>query len=360
MSLGHAALGANVARMNRVRMKLVILFWRRYRVFAWVAFFTVLIGLFIVRSRNELTGAFPLISRANTSWILVALAAQIVTLFFVAVKYRLILQQLGATLSVARLARIQLRRHFISSIVPFGGPAGMVSFTRDLGRDGVPAPASLCAIGLITIVNEIAFALYLTPVLIWLAIANRATRALVIGEISLLAAFAAIAAGTAIIVRNPGLRSAVHHRLPERLRTALGHISFKDLRPRDLIRAVPCALAVNACGVAMLTCSLWAVGAHPSFSTILAARSIASLTMLLIPTWQGAGAVELTVTGALIAGGVPAPAAIAAVALFRIAQLWFPLLLGAGSFASIHPRYQTMALRGAGLLGALMVVAVLV
>jgi hypothetical protein len=42
-----------------------------------------------------------------------------------------------------------------------------------------------------------------------------------------------------------------------------------------------------------------------------------------------AGAVEATPAGSLHAGGIPVPDAVAATVLFRLAQVWLPLALGA-------------------------------
>ncbi len=78
----------------------------------------------------------------------------------------------------------------------------------------------------------------------------------------------------------------------------------------------------------MLAASLQAVGQHPSLTTLLVARVGASLAILALPVFQGAGAVELTVIGALHAGGVPVADAIAATLLFRIGQFWAPLMIG--------------------------------
>jgi uncharacterized membrane protein YbhN (UPF0104 family) len=344
-------------------MNLVISLFRRYRVIAWISLFSVLLTVFAYRSWSELTSAFPLVAHANGGWIALTLVAQLLTLGCIALKYRTILKRLGAVLPAAALARIHVRRHFVSSVVPFGGPAGIASFTRDLNRRQVPGSTALYASLLLSVVNEIAFAIFLTPVLLWLLTIHRATRTMIAGEIVLLALLVSAAGAVVAAIRTPRFRAAILTRVPGRVRAALADAAAHGIRPRDLFRAVPYALGVNLLGVAMLTFSLWAVGAHPSLATILAARTVASLTMLLIPTWQGAGAVELTVSGTLIAGGVSVPAAVAAVALFRLAQFWFPLLIGGAAFIEVQLRHRPVLLRlagMAGMVGAVMVVAVLV
>ena len=95
-----------------------------------------------------------------------------------------------------------------------------------------------------------------------------------------------------------------------------------------MTRALPYAFGVNIAGLAMLAASLQAVGQHPSVTTILAARVAASVTMLILPVFQGAGAVEIVVVGALHTGGVPMADAIAAMVVFRIGQFWAPIALG--------------------------------
>jgi phosphatidylglycerol lysyltransferase len=233
-----------------------------------------------------------------------------------------------------------LRRHVVSTLIPLGGPAGLATFVRDLGTHNVGANTAVYASILASMVNEIAFGLVLFPVLAWLALAGRATAPMVAAAAVLAAVVAGGLGGLAVLLRRGALPRAFGDRVPRRALAFLAEVRDHGIRPRDLLRPLPFALGVNACGAVMLTASLWAVGQRPTPTTILAARTIASLAALLLPFLHGAGAVEVTLVGSLHAGGVPVPDAVAATVLFRLAQFWLPLVLGALALLSAAERVR--------------------
>jgi uncharacterized membrane protein YbhN (UPF0104 family) len=117
-------------------------------------------------------------------------------------------------------------------------------------------------------------------------------------------------------------------RIPARFKESIADISAHRIGLRDIAPGIPYALGVNIAGFLMLAASVQAVGQHPNLTTLLVARAMASLAILALPIFQGAGAVEVAVAGALHAGGVPLADAIAATVLFRIGQFWTPLVIG--------------------------------
>src|SRR5262249_13433130 len=129
---------------------------------------------------------------------------------------------------------------------------------------------------------------------------------------SLVAMLAVSAAGIFLAHRVSFVSSAFGRCLPRRAQEALLELRRHGLRPRDLIVPVALAVGVTVCGIVMLEATLRAVGQQPALSTVVAARVLASVVMLLAPVFQGAGAVEFTAVGVLTRGGVPPAAALAA------------------------------------------------
>jgi phosphatidylglycerol lysyltransferase len=91
-------------------------------------------------------------------------------------------------------------------------------------------------------------------------------------------------------------------------------------------------LGVNVVGLVTLFAACRAVGATPSLWTIVVGRMIGSVFTLVAPFMQGAGAVELSLTATLRKAGVPAALALASVLIYRVAQFWFPLAMGAAAY----------------------------
>jgi phosphatidylglycerol lysyltransferase len=314
--------------MARIFRSLAYVIGTRYGAAVRYGLLVVLAAAFLMRSGSELRRAAPMVASADPRWVMAAMASQVVILALITGKYRMLFTRLGAQVNPLIVARAHLRRHLVSTLVPFGGPAGLTRFVRDLGAHQVNAGTVIFASLLATLVNEVAFALFLLPVLGWLAVAGRATGPMVAAVVALGAIVVAGVSGAIAVLRRGKLPANIAARIPARITLSIAEARMHDIRAVDVAAAVPFALAVNVAGVAILVASLGAVGQHPTMTTILAARVVASLVGLLIPVFHGAGAVEATVVGTLHAGGVPVPDALAAIVLYRLAQFWLPLSMG--------------------------------
>lgn len=301
---------------------------RRCGSIAWVALLATLTAYYLHRSGADLRGAVPLLRQAQLEWIAGAVLIQFAIVGLIAGMYRTLLSRLGSPVPRRAIARAHLRRHLAGTVIPFGGPVGLVWFARDLRAHDVNGSTVVYSSLLATVVNEIAFALVLIPTIGWLALAGRATQPMVAGAVVLTAIALLGLGGIALAIRRGSPRLEGSSRFPDRLRAFLREARAHELSASDLLTALPFAMAVNLCGVAMLACALMAAGQHLSVTTILAARVTVSMAGLLVPFFQGAGAVELGLVGALHAGGVPLHAALAGTVLFRATQFWLPLFLG--------------------------------
>lgn len=101
-----------------------------------------------------------------------------------------------------------------------------------------------------------------------------------------------------------------------------------NLRPRDFLRSLLLAVAVDATDAATLALSLAALGQHPSLVATLAGTEVGTLFTVIVPLFHGIGAVEISTTVVLEQYGVLAVAALSASLLYRACSLWLPLLAG--------------------------------
>lgn len=101
-------------------------------------------------------------------------------------------------------------------------------------------------------------------------------------------------------------------------------------RPARAVVPVLGAVVVDVCGVLLLWAAVGAVGGTAGIPVALVAYVFSSLGAVLMPLPGGLGGAELGAVAALVAGGVPLAVAAAATVLFRVAELWIPVLLGLG------------------------------
>ena len=294
----------------------------------WILLLIVSASVFVTRHGAEALRGLGAIAQSDPKWVIAVLAAQLGTIALITMKYRTLFGRLGVQVPPFTMARAYIRRHVIGVVVPFGGPVGLVQFVKDLERQNIRSGTTLCASLMATLVNEISFFLYLIPTFAWLAISGRATSLMLVGMITLGTIVLVVLTSLLIMMFRGSVPAWLAARIPARIEESIAEIQAHHFGVRDIAVGIPYALGVNFAGLLMLAASLQAVGQHPSLTTLLVARVGASLAILALPIFQGAGAVELTVIGALHAGGVPVADAIAATLLFRIGQFWAPLAIG--------------------------------
>jgi uncharacterized protein (TIRG00374 family) len=102
-------------------------------------------------------------------------------------------------------------------------------------------------------------------------------------------------------------------------------------------RLVVVATVSKLLGASMLLAAMGAAGLPPSPSEALVIYATVLATSMVSIVPGGVGVVEGSTAGLLIAAGAPAGSAALAVALFRLFDLWFPLLVG-GAMTRCAPR----------------------
>jgi uncharacterized membrane protein YbhN (UPF0104 family) len=300
----------------------------RYATAIWILLLAASAGMFVVRHGAEVAQGVGALARSDPWWAGVVIAAQLGIITLITQKYRTLFARIGVRVPPGTMARAYVRRHFVGVVLPFGGPVAIAQFVRDLGRHRIRGGTVLTGSFMATLVNEISFFLYMLPVFAWLAIAGRVTHLMLIGLITLGAIVAVVLASLLTVLFRGSPPEWLRGRIPARFAESIADVASHRIGLRDIAPGIPYALGVNLAGLLMLAAALQAVGQHPGLTTLLVARAVASLAILALPIFQGAGAVEVAVAGALHAGGVPIADAIAATMLFRIGQFWTPLAIG--------------------------------
>ncbi len=99
--------------------------------------------------------------------------------------------------------------------------------------------------------------------------------------------------------------------------------------PRAAVPLLATALLGKLIGVAGLCMVLAGLGVHLGLATTLLVYTLTLMAALVGPLPGGVGIADASLGALLIANGVPAASAAAAVVAFRLLDLWLPLLAGA-------------------------------
>jgi uncharacterized membrane protein YbhN (UPF0104 family) len=285
----------------------------------------VVIGsaVFLVGRQATLLQVSGAVRSANPGWMLGAVAAELVAVWLVATKYRIIFDRLGHRLSGCFHVRLQLERAAIGTISPIGSAPSFYVYARGLQRRGVPIDDALLAASL----SGVAGTVPLLAAVIFAAIHFSSPPTLVrlgvgMGVLGILAGLGAIAVG------HSQLRKRCFGRAPKRTHRFVARARGHELHLRDLTLPIALSLLSRLAGIATLYLCLRAVGQEPPLLTPIIVSVVGSLASHMAPIFRGLGVVEAAMAGSLVHVGIPAAPALGATLLYRLTSLWLPLILG--------------------------------
>jgi uncharacterized membrane protein YbhN (UPF0104 family) len=295
-----------------------------------------------VAGRAAVAASFAVLGHLSWLWIPGALLLESVSMAAFAIMLRRLLAAGGASVGVRPMLATAYAANAVSVSVPLAGPALATAFTfRRFIRQGADAPLagwSLLAGGMIS-----SAASALVVIGGGLATGNLLVTAVAVPG-GVLAVTALVVAGAA--ARRPRLRGALERPAAWTLRQGSRLLRRPAADPRQIIRAwaerlgslqLPAsgwltvtglALANWLADAAVLAVSIRATGdAVPWHDLLLVYGSgIAAQSLNITP--GGLGVTEGTLSLALVATGLGASRALAAVLLYRLASFWLVAFVG--------------------------------
>lgn len=301
----------------------------------------------VVADRRELPAAWRVLRAADPVWV--AGAGASAALWYTA--YGLVHRgaQRAAGLSPAPLGElvpVTLAAHFLNLVTKSGAMAGLVAFDRLGRRRGQPPGRVAAAYLLAGFLGEMAFVAVLAVglALVWLdgrltgaeAVAGAVFTVYLAMRLTVLAAALGSRSRARRMVAAPyrlwawisrrDLAAGTAEARADELHDA---IALLRRRPGAVVPAAVAALGVEAAGVALLWTVLAAVGASHSLATAVVGYAISVLFSIVGFLPGGLGFVEVSLGAVLVSTGIGAPTATAAVALYRLFELWLPVGVGA-------------------------------
>ena len=295
-----------------------------------------------VAERAAVATSFAVLGHLHWLWIPAALLLESVSMAAFAIMLRRLLAAGGASVGVRPMLATAYAANAVSVSVPLAGPALATAFTfRRFTRQGADAPLagwSLLAGGVISSATAA-----LIVVAGGLASGNILVTAFTVpgGVLALAVLVAAVVA-----VRRPRLRDALERpaewmlrqgsRMLRRpaadpgrtIRAWAQRLGSLQLPPSGWITATGLALANWLADAAVLAVSIRATGASVPWHDLLLVYGSGIAAQSLNITPGGLGVTEGSLSLALVATGLGAGQALAAVLLYRLASFWLVALAG--------------------------------
>lgn len=290
------------------------------------------------------------ISQLNdvNKWMLIAgFGLEMAALYAYTLLTKAALGETGESIPNGRLFRIQMSTKALSSIVPGGSAAGSALGYRLMTLSGVPGPDAgfaLATAGLSSavVLNLIFWAALIVSIPIRGVNAGYATAAIV-GIILMLVA-AALVFG---LIEGQGRAERILRWIARQLRmnenraaAGVRHVGgrLEDLAAdRQLLKRVVGWAAANwLLDAAALWVFLRAFGASTDADALIVAFGLANIFAVIPLTPGGLGVIDVALPTALTGFGLPKDLAILGVATWRLAQWFFPILLGGLLYGSLR------------------------
>ena len=308
----------------------------------------VFVTVFVWANRHEVPATWRSLVTARPAWCSAAAALMVAWMVNDTGLYRATLRATGVKLTAGAVAAGALVAHFLNLTTKSAGMAGLVALRAEARRVGLPERSVTAGYVLAGTLTEMAFAVTVLASFVVLATDGRLTAPDLVG----LAVFV-LYAGTRLMVLLAATRDRDRlralFRIPARVMARVRRKSqssgwartdavadelfdvFQGVRsrPRVLVPAVIHAMATEAIAVAILWACVRAVGATVSPLQLMVAYSVSGLFGIIGFLPGGLGFVEVSLSAVLVGFGTAGATAAAAVVLFRVFELWIPVVVGA-------------------------------
>lgn len=269
---------------------------------------------------------------AEPAWLILAVAGQAGTYWAQGEVFRRVARAGGARLRPATVYELALAKLFVDQAVPSAGVSGTAMLARSFEQIGLPRAVAAAAVAINLATYYAGYVLALAVALVIAALEGRSS-AIVILVFALFVLISAALSASVLALSGRGSRAmpAVVARIRP-LRDVLAFLRDADprlaRRPRTLLEALACQLAIVVLDAATMWVLIRSLGAVASPGGVFASFMISSLfrTIGIVP--GGLGTFEASSVLTLKMIGVTLPVALAATLLFRGLSFWLPMLPG--------------------------------
>ena len=301
--------------------------------------------LLLVVNRREVPAVWASLRAARPVWVGLAVGAVALGWLNLAALHAAAQRALGLPTVARQVAVPALAAQFLNLLFSSGGLAGLSVFRADGRRRGLePGPVTGSYL-LVAVAGQLAVIAVLPVAFAILVGTGRLTTAdVVVSAVFLLYSMILVV----LVVEGVRSRSALRraYALPRRLvagalrrprptveptRADELYDALQLLRaaPRRAVRIAVHAVGVDVGGIVLLWLVLRALSLPLGFQVAVVAYAVSLMFSIVGFLPGGLGFVEVSLAAVLVSYGTPGVAAAAAVALFRLFELWLPLAAGA-------------------------------
>ena len=295
----------------------------------WIVVLAVLIAVYITVHWKELHEMNAVIARTQPRWIISAGLLEVLILFLTARTYQSILLVLGHHVPAFTVISAYLRGKAAAALIPFGGPVSVIIFTRALAKRNVPINDAIYTSALMSLAGFASFLVLMLPLLTLLSLTHNLPQLFVITTLVLVGIFGGALGIVALALKWGHTPGWITRHVPASVTSFIHEARGHHLRPRDMVTPLLLSICVDLCGAMMLYTALVSVGKRSGVLPAFAAYQVEMFFNVVTPLFQGFGITDLSIAVALNNLGIALSTAATATVVYRLWDLWVPLLAGA-------------------------------
>jgi phosphatidylglycerol lysyltransferase len=301
----------------------------------WLVFLVAVIVVYIATRWSELEDIGTVIAGIDPRWIVLSGILELLLLVLMAKMYQSLFGSLGHNVPLYSILSAYLRGLAAATVIPFGGPVSVIIFTRAMTRRDVPMNDALYASALASLSGFASFLIVMAPLLSLLSFTRTLPSIFLVATLVLAGLFAITIGVVAVVLRWGRTPKWLARRVPNQIGGFIRQARSHQLTARQMSRPLLLSIGVDLCGALMLYTALVAVGQRSGILAAFTAYQVEMLFNVVTPLFQGIGITDLSITVALNGLGISVSSAATATLVYRVWDLWVPLLVGAAlHFAS--------------------------
>ena len=299
--------------------------WRKILYFVLCILFIA----FLVNGKVEVINLIDTLSTAKLEYILLGVVASILFILFQSISFQYSLTVVNARVPLPACIVLFLKRFFVSSFIPVGFSASQYTFSSKLEAFGVTKPQSHLASTFYLISGYLSYLIISIPTLAYLTIQKESRPVLIISVLILIGLVSLLYFELMLLLKHKGIIYRFINRKFPKLQAIIDDLSKGQIRQVQLLKSVAISLLGDIQGAVFIILALAAIGQSFSIFHAIAAFVISILILTISPIFQGVIIFEVSMVYALTMFGVDQASALAGILIYRLFQLWIPLILGA-------------------------------
>ncbi len=290
--------------------------------------FIVLFGMFFVQQWNELRHVAELVMTSRMSFLLGGLALVLGYVFVQGSLYRSSFQTIHKPLALPFATQLYLKRYFLGTFIPAGFTVAQYAYQKGLKERGVNELENHLASTIYLLINSMTYAIILLPTLLLLFFTNRLTTIESVLAGLCLAIILLFLWACSHITQQKGVSYKLFCTIWPDLPAFVTSWKNKSLDYASLKKAVFFGFLQYFIQIALFLLIFRAFGIGDSFLLAIISFVVSYLIVYLSPVFQGLGLVEISLVSVLKQFGIEGSVAVTITVLYRLFQLWLPLLIG--------------------------------